>query len=485
MKSDEIKITNVSDHMRRNIRALVAVFIGNEDRTSFIKNPITPDMLPADMVLERSVLEAVFSTRSADVPPTVENITRMLSLQHPEWQDHIQALAAEKPEDLGADRALTEMYRTFYNEERMRIASVRAQAISERPDLTTSEKYEQIAMLMGQIAPSDYEISTYTQNQWVADFIDRNQRRMENRRKGIDDGPHLPFPSMRKFLPNLEWNQFSTLMGDTGGGKTSLAFLVAEFNALEAPINADAVIISLETPEDILQRRQISRRTLIPFAALANVDILSEQWNPIFQERYVNAMNETRPYRGELRYAYAPSRNLQAVVSEMRTQAELSRLRGKAIVFIIDYLQKFNWMQVYARDPTTALEAIGEELAGATRIFSKKTPCHTFLLAQMNVDTGEAFRTKNIKRISQFMAVISREAGPLEIDAPVMVRKEGKNVQLKDALGNPRFYGKRGDEFGYVGKLKIVKSNDGGVSDGREIPLLYEGPFFRIIERPS
>lgn len=226
MKSDEIKITNVSDHMRRNIRALVAVFIGNEDRTSFIKNPITPDMLPADMVLERSVLEAVFSTRSADVPPTVENITRMLSLQHPEWQDHIQALAAEKPEDLGADRALTEMYRTFYNEERMRIASVRAQAISERPDLTTSEKYEQIAMLMGQIAPSDYEISTYTQNQWVADFIDRNQRRMENRRKGIDDGPHLPFPSMRKFLPNLEWNQFSTLMGDTGGGKTSLAFLV-------------------------------------------------------------------------------------------------------------------------------------------------------------------------------------------------------------------------------------------------------------------
>lgn len=481
-KNQVILVPSASEHIKKTIRAFLALLIDEEDHLFEQAIDITSNMLPEDMPRERLILDTLYECRKLGVPPTPSSIVAALEagkkFENP--GDYIKTcILPERPDDGAGVSALSSIIgNIWYPEARLASAIPIITKIKDDPRANVEEKHEQISRIIADIAPERSDTETMTQDQFVTALVKEQNQRAVNAKAGIANGPTLPWQAHKAYFANLDWGEITSIMGDTGYGKTTFMMEIAEHNAWKVPIYAHCHVISLETSGEKLRQRTFAKHALIPLDALrtGHVDFRQEKWAEKLV-KFKELMGQRVEKSGEVKYHYVPSKKLTQVERIMYREAQASFAIGHSVIFFIDYLQKFEWQSVVRGDPTQAFEVIGERIAGITRTLSLSGNVHTVIMAQENPDTGEAFRTAVLRKISQMMFSIQRSSA---ISGQDIVMKSPSGEIMKDGMNQTRYWYKAGvNKYSHKIQLEARKENDAG---GTHLDLLAEDRFYRIYQ---
>ena len=484
----DLRPTSTPEFMKQNFRTLISLLIGEKDRLHLLhtSEPFTGDWMPIDMHREGVVLDAIHRCYQEALKPTRENVIGIIQAQGTldKPREFVDALLKEQTDNRVGVESISAFAEMWMHEERGKMASDEIVKIMNRPTADYAKKHEEASRVWALAAPNMNDVARYNQQQWIRDFLARQTERAEIAKSGIKNGPTLPYKGHEAFFTNLKWGELTSIIADTGYGKTMISQDIAEHLAWHEHLNADVHWIELETPVDVMQMRTVAKHCLIPFDALASgrIDPTEDKWKQRIARFNANISAKETDGGGKLFYHYVPSRKLHAVTSIMRREAMLSFAKKDcSVIFIIDYLQKFDWNSVIRYDQTRALEVIGEEISGVTRSLRLRGKVHTFLFAQENTEKGEAFGTSVLRKISQVMFSVKRMA-PSGKDEAV---KDSKGMPSKDAMGFTRYWSRESDEFGHKGFLQIIKGNDLPVVEERKIKIWFEGAYYRIAQDPD
>lgn len=469
--------------MKANIRHFVGLLICEEDVISSLPHRITtPTHLPLSMQkIEGVVLDTIYLCHDLNQPPNKENVIHLIESAHllPDPAALINELVKES--DVRQPRNVALLAHTidvWINESKLKKITELIPAIRQEATLDYSKKFQRTLELMMQAAPDERNWEQLTEKQIIKAFLKANRKLVANKGKNLDLGPELPFKHSKKVFGYMEWGEITTIMAQTGFGKTTLGVHIAEHVAWKQRLSCDVHMFLSETSPEVIGRRQISRHLLIPYQVLKNgdVDFDDPKWKAEL-EKYTDMADTKTNTSGYINMIACPGANSAWITTKMHELAHTSHQLGRSSLFILDYLQRFDW-QAEGLEKYQAFEVMGNRWSNETRMLHNNgIQCHTILFAQEGDNDGEAFGSKFIRKISQLVMVIRRE----KVEGGV------KNAQTypdkrKDALGNVRNLCNVGDEYSHRGSLDISKANDAAPS---RIQLWFEGPMSNITEDPN
>lgn len=471
----------LSDRGRQLVRSLIGSMIGYEDTTVFQVTEIKPDNLPLNMqTSEGYVLDALYRCRYDGFPPTRENVIQVLKIEKKmaEPEPLVDALITEGLADGFSVRELSSFVGNVLQEHRGVVVGDEIARIFNEPSAEKyADRYERAYELLSRATPLDSDLTReYSEESLMSAFLLDQATIADARKRGEDVGPNFPFESAQAFIARLKPGEFSTILAQTGAGKTTLAMRMAEHIAWKQKIKTNVVYMTCETDPILIQRRQMSCHYLIPFKAMEEgvVDFREDPWRGKVEDFMTKSRTRSDLY-GHIHYVHMDGPRIESVLATMERAARIAKASGRRIVFILDYLQKIGWW-LYDRERYQVYEMAGEQFAAHNRRINKYVSSHFILLAQENND-GEAFGSSVIRKISQVAVSIQRE-GPATADHPVL----GNGVHLKDALGQPRYWHRAGDELMGKADLKMTKANDAQMG---VMNTLFEGPLNKMIQDPD
>lgn len=512
--------------MRRNIRLMIAAMIGETQSYSKQVFPISREDLPLDMQnLEGFVLDAILVLDNNSVEPSKRNVIDYLAVKkniaNPEQVVNI--LLEEKGEQSVSIRAMSVLYHAWSSEQRLFAASLQVADIAKNPMLDYQEKWDAAHELMMAQAPSGgFDEEDVGEEQFMWKVAEENAKAVAAKNSGMDIGPQLPFGAQRALYAAHDDGEATMILGREGYGKTTMAQTIAEHIAWKQRLNCDVIYFALETPLAVLARRQFCRHTLIPYDMVrtGEIELGNDHWKPKFESWMLTGRRKSDA-SGYIRYFYSPGANVDAITTSMMRCAETSRMLGRRVVFFIDHLHSIDWQATNAREGEFgALRSITLKLCAANNRANLRTPTHLFLLAQESNDNpGQMFGGKFAAKRVQYVYSIERVAftGGTEDtpavaghDNPVMMPKseydrimvtavkEGKVKEHKaqyvpdkqtpdrylclDALGNQRYWFRKGDLFTENMALNLRKANDGRIG---KIQLRFEAAQGIIQQHPD
>lgn len=450
------------EHMAGNYSNLVGACIGPEDYTYRMLRPITGADFPPNMEAEGRVMDTIFTLRDQEVAPTRLNIIQLMSIKYP-YDEVVRVVdacikaAGDEPIRREAVRECSARIAEWMQDMKGRGASNSIKEIMYSPFADYSFKYDEARKALERAAPLESVVEYYDEKRLFDLWLRDQYQGYADVQSGLQAGLNLPWEASRAFISRLKWNETTMLLGKEGSGKTSLGLDVAESVAWRQKIKTDVIMIRTETDPMVIQTRWFARHSLIPFKALDSyeVDLKSEKWMPKV-EQWRAMRNRNSELYGHVHVLWMPEARVEQVVSEMEKCVRVSAEAGRKCLFVVDYLQAFNWWD-YDMKQNTALEMIGMRLAGTNR----RLKSHLFLIAQEGSNEGEAFGSTIPRKISQIVLSIKREefdGGRAQMDGKQVVDASG--VPQKDALGNPRYLHRKGDKFGSYVEIGISKAND-------------------------
>jgi hypothetical protein len=514
--------------MRRNIRLMLAAMIGPELSYNKQVYPITREDLPLDMQnLEGLVLDAIAYLDSKTIEPSKTNLIDYLGVRRnlPNPEQEINRLIDEKGDQQVSIRTMSVLYHAWASEQRLNVAALKVSEIAQNPMLDYQEKWDaSYDLLMAQAPTDSFDEEDIGEERFMWRVAEDNRRAVEALKSNLDIGPELPFPAQKAFYSFHDDGEATMILGREGRGKTTVGQTIAEHIAWTQRLNCDVVYYALETPLSVLARRQFCRHNLIPYDAVKSgrIDLSSGKWKKVF-ETWMMSGRRKSDSSGMIRHFYSPDASVDALCTSMLRAAEASKSLGRRVVFFIDHLHSINWQATHAREGEFgALRSIARTLCAANNRANLRAPTHLFLLAQeSNDDPGQMFGGKFASKRVQYVYSIEREAfsaddpqnptvagydnpitvtaakyrsyieaaqkkGPAEVENIKSMYVQDKNTTDRyfalDALGNQRYWFRKGDEYKENMALHLVKANDGRL--GR-IRLRFEAAQGRISQDPE
>jgi hypothetical protein len=336
--------------------------------------------------------------------------------------------------------------------------------------------------LRSNVSESEFKDMTLTENQAI----------LKAKAEGLAYGVQLPWQIAQLYFEYLEWGQGTLAMGGTGVGKTTWGQIVAEYIAWKQKLKCDVAYFGLETPLEVLSRRQFSRHHAVTYNDIKSgrVNLADERWKPVWDKWKAKTKERANEF-GYIKHFYSPDASVTDIIAEMGRAAETSRRLGRSIVFFIDHLHSIDWEATHGRmKEFDALRSIVRMLYGkVNKINASGVRTHIFVLAQEGNEKGQAFGGKFMSKRAQLVISLQRERfGPpdeatgnypgaaadfkmtkkaheltdAQKNSPWYRKsKEDPSVYEElDALGQPRYWYRAGDEYSHKGVMRFTKSND-------------------------
>lgn len=521
-----IPIPRIDPDMRRNLRLMIAEMIGDE--FSFTKQPfpIWRKDLPVDcQPIEGFILDAIAYLDDHSVAPTQQNIVDYLTVRKnvPNPADEIARLLVDKGDQAVSIRAMSVLYHAWASEQRLNVAGLKVSEIAQNPVLDYQEKWDNAYdLIMAQSPTGSFDEEDIGEEQFMWRVAEGNQKAVEARNSNMDVGPELPFLAQKALYTCHDFGEATIILGREGTGKTTMAQLIAENVAWTQRLNCDVVYYALETPLEVLSRRQFCRHNLVPYSAVRSgeINLGDSYWKPIF-ENWIMTGRKKSNASGFIRHFYSPAASVEAIGMSMLRSAETSRVLGRNVVFIVDHLHSIDWQATHSREGEYgALRSILLRLAAINNRANLRTRTHLFIMGQeSNESPGQMFGGKFAAKRMQYVYAIERdkfEGGDDSTpavaghDSPVSItaseyksileraEKAGKGDHAKrfysqdkhtpgvynclDAVGNQRYWFRKGDEYTEHMRLKLTKANDGKIG---KIDLRFEAGMGRISQNPD
>lgn len=474
-----------SPQVKSIIRAYIGLLMKYPENTYYSQLTLRHEMLPPDMAPNEGViLRGIFDLRSRVpiIPPTRDNIANWLAVSGKEpLISTVDSIVKEVDDE---DQSGIPTYGAFVdawmqNQSGM-AASQRAAAIMSEPSPDYEEKYNRAAREFSKAIPKSATIQELTEDQLIELVVRENKATWKENQTTGDIGWGMPFQAYKYLFPRFKPREFTTLIAETGVGKTSMMMIMAEHHSWIQPIKTDSVIFELETDPYEIGQRQIGRHLKIPFVAIDSGNVLldSDKWRPRVAE-FSAKKNSRSNNSGHIQLIYCPGAIITQITLMMEGYAQASMAAGRRCAFWLDNLQRVNWT-VYGIRQHEAYALIADSLSYVVR---KYPNTHMFLIAQEYED--RVFGSTSIERMSQKMLSFRREKpeGGIKEDIPVMVRDaSGKPVQEVDALGNKRFWQRSGDKRSGKGVIELLKTNSG--KEGT-IEVLFDGALNIMVQDPE
>lgn len=487
MKNLNNRPTQTPKDMQRIVRAFIGNLIDETDRILEQVYPIHQEHIGADMDDESFVLETIYLCHDYNIAPNASNVAQQLCAKG--WLDQnaaesiVKELVEYAKDNHEGIRALSAHIWTWTMEAR---ALATTESISEQfrdPYMDYPEKHRRAMSLLLKISPSYVDSATISNAEILEEVMRKQNEIADMREKGMDIGPTLPFAAAQVFYPRLQWREITTILGSTGGGKTTMGMVHAEHIAWTQNIQCDALFISLETDVERLISRQQSRHMMLPHQMFIAGKV--SQKNPKYKKLFdefndkINDYSHSFESTGEVRFKYLPVPTIDGVIAAMEENAAISKALGRRLVIFIDYLQKIgSWCYPGSgMSDAQVYQQFGEQVASTNRYLNT----HTVFFGQYNEATGEAFGSSVIRKISQLAFVIKRDEpdGGVRENAWV-TNSENKNIT--DALGSPRAFHRVGDKFSAYADLECIKANDVAPET---IKIIFESDYNRVYQNPK
>ena len=466
------------------IRAFIACALGESHIIHKAHRIITAEMIPDTMIIEKKILDAIEKSRSMGGNPEIKIIKGILSVNgntdklledFDKWvEKYFENGSQEREKNL---KLYARMIDVWYTEQAGNNALAEAVKIMESEDFGDyQERYNYALDVMSKNAPRSDSMIVSTNLALFHDFSERMFELHTNKQAGLDLGPTMPYRVTQNQIGYFEWGEITTLMSNTGGGKTTMMLDIAEHVAWVQQLSpkVDVVIFSLETVLERLMMRQFARNSWIPYGMLktGQVNPKDDKNLPIFRD-IENKLVKAAAESGEIRFVFIPDANINSLTDEMTRQRDLSDTRGRRCLFFFDYIQKAPFWD-FQRSEAGVIQMYTEKIASKNRTIGT----HSIIIAQYNDSTGEAFGAGWVRKASQLGFLLRREMpeGGCAEDLPVLV---SKGVQAKDRYGNPRWFHRKGDKISSIATLETIKAND---SAQLSTILHFESEFYRIHE---
>lgn len=501
--------------IRDHIRALIKLLIGEENLVD-----VQPDRLRrTDMALdmrdrEGHIIEAIYTCVNQEIPPNRYNVVRLLEINRRLGEidpgEFIDKIIEEHIEESTGIRALSAFIKMWLDERKLKEQTVNMGAVADDPYMDYGEKWDTAFNMLMKVSPTDgfiYEGISELDFKRLA--LLSNQKIIQARKEGKDYGPMFPFESMKAYFSYLEWGEVTLFIAREGRGKTTVVQHLEENIAWRQKLNCDVIHFSLETPLSVLSIRQFCRYHSIPYKDIHDglVDLSDDFWKPKWESWEASSVKKENDY-GYIKYFYSPDASVNDLIAAMIRSSEASRLLGRSIFFVIDHIHKINWQKTHGKSGEfEALRAITVMLGSAANKLSIKNPNHLFLVAQEGEETGQMFGGKFAAKVAQYVLSLNRERfGPAingeypRAQESMMIQykanqltdsqKKSKIVRLEkdgmytllDALGRPRYWFRKGDDFSQHSHIVGTKGNDNA---NFQTDLLFEPALSRIVQNPE
>lgn len=495
-------IPHTDPNVRGHIRALIRLLLDEQDRTGQQLRPLRREMLAEDMRdREGHVLDAIYHCVDNGVPPTVKNVIETLNINRrlEGAEEFVTALYKEHEELTSGIRSFSVFINDWMQERELKQTSLVIGGIADDPFAGYAEKWDMAYNLLMRVNPMDSFVhEDISEESFMKLTYDSNQEVIKARKAGLGYGITFPFEATKAYIPSLEWGQATAVLGGTGVGKTTWAQIMAEHIAWNSDLECDIVYFALETPLTVLSRRQFSRHRLVPYHAIKNgeIDLSDNKWKPQW-DNWLAKLKDRSNTKGHIKYFYSPDATVTDIVAAMSRAAEVSRRLGRKIVFIIDHLHSIDWEATHSRmSEFDALRSIIRILsARVNNIAASGVKTQLIIMAQEGNEKGQAFGGKFLAKRTQLVISLQRERFgaaddkgnfPVAGDDKVMTRlakdlteeqkkgpwfvpsKADKNIYIAmNALDQPRYWYRKGDEYSDKGIMRFTKSNDSSLFEVR------------------
>lgn len=447
-------------YILETFNSMIASMIGEYNTIKWQSHPIRSSDLPKEMTEQIQVLESIEFCLESGINP---NVTNLISVQKSRGIDEEIAKSnlklfsdynSHSPQD--TVKTTSAILSEWLKQHHVDRAIKDVVDIWENSSGTPEERISEIEEIIRSVKPTSDSIEMYSQSDMYDNFIEDLIRRRQDKLKYGEVGPTLPYEACDAYFSRLKFQEISSLMAESGFGKTMVMMDIAEFIAWSQDFPCDVVVLLLETPPVNIQQRQFAKKALMPYKLLesGDVDIEDEKYKKVFEKfkkKYV-MRNET----GRIHYIFLPEPYIDLVIQVMELHHMLIEPTGRRIVYMIDYLQKiqpqFSWQ---AQKQHQFYEQCTERIASKTRTLN----AHSIIMVQENPDTGDVFGSKTIRQKSQLLMSLKRfplESEQFSGDKPV----QHKGKVVKDAMGNDRFWHREGDQLSSRAELHFVKAND-------------------------
>lgn len=513
MSEQPTSIQVTPPRMRENIRAVIKMMIGDRDRIHEQVKRLDRDDLAEDMrEQEGYILDALRYCSEQELPPTAENIISALEfpkrIQVESPREFVEALLKEHEGDTQGIRALSNFIHIWVQEQSLGAFEAQIARLRQDPYMDYPDKWQKTYDKLMYINPGEgfvYDEMSEVDFRKVA--MEESERAAQLHAQGLATGPQFPFEGMKALFTSLEWGEVTMITGKKGMGKTSIAQTLGENISWAQRLDTDTIHIALETPIEVLSRRQFCRYNIVTYNDVKDGVVArskpgwAEKW-----DKWIEGGRRKANGSGYVRYSYSPGASVNDIVALMTRSSETSLALGRRIVFIIDHLHSINWEATHGKiGEYAARRAIFEILAAHANKLNARNKNHLFVFAQEGAEKGQTFGGKFQSRRAQYVFSLSRgtfgepdsegelpgasencyvhtydkllsadhkKSGKFEQDT------KDKNIwYVLDATGKRRFYYKVGDKYNHKTTITAMWGNDNGLG---KVELIFEAPISRL-----
>jgi replicative DNA helicase len=445
---------------------------------------LIPEMIhPSGMAFERTVLRALYTLHSQNMPASFDNILARVRTEHEGSEDKLMALIGYRTEPPDVS-SLAFGIGDWIETQKMIIA---AEAIVERmksQEGSVTDKFNEAMQIMESIAPINTQIGSNTAADMFALWENVQHERERRLAAGLSVGPSFPWKSLNKKIANLKAGELCTIMAKSSHGKSVLAVIIAEYMA--HVLGFDVVFFHLETSSVSIMDRIVSRKLMVQSGALRQPEVfkLSNKAHAAAYEaakaEYLH-LDETKGRIIDVPCAGIAMSGLRTECSKYLAQ---SQARGKELVGVVDYYQQVDWSEL-AKNKSEGHNAVANALKNMSEtLASARNDFYLIAFAQYGVDTDYGDKKaghggQEIVQRSQVVIRVEREQAT--VDAPMIINKGGKAVQATDLIGVPIFHHQAGD-ISSDAYLNVTKANDD--SQG-PVAVKFINAYYEVLDHPQ
>ena len=463
--------------------SLVANLIGPENNLPLMGEArLTPKTFPKtdnpDLEFARMVLRAIYTAVEEGIPPTKENITPrlLLELGREETERGMERLMSFRAIEDAPDAVRVSALSTALSD-----AIVSANLIAAGNDVleiatknfgSNIEVYNAMVERMMEAAPQRIRVfvNPLEENfdRYENDVIKEREARLEA--KG-SVGPETPWKGLNRMVAGGKKGDITLISAKTGYGKSTLALLMAMYQAWEQ--GYDVALLHFEQyTESIMDRLMAFRYNLLPadFRKPGRVidpkqtgyfSLKDPRWQKRFAEfkAFLKRMSEEK---GNIWLIHATGWTPAQIAAEIAQRAAMAYQNGRELVVHYDYLDLISSEGLkkdgdgMVANHTAVMDFLRDEIGQQFGIY-------TYLYAQDDIKAN--YRTRLMpyggqKALHRSQVYVRLERYYAE-DSAILTEKDdsGNIVQAVDMFGRPIFKHKAG-QLHSRSLLHVIKGSD-------------------------
>ena len=364
---------------------------------------------------------------------------------------------------------------------RMEKAADTAKKLIINPDgRTIGEVAQEIQRVFANASPLMASITVATPFEqyldWRAFQIEKNRAKREGRTYNVN----FPFKELNELISGIRIGDPILITAASGLGKTTVANCLVEYWAWTQDLYT--IYVSQETDDKYLNQRRMARMMGIPTQYNERDvpqadDVIVPMFDPevypwsemdsIMQERLRDMEKLHDLYTISGRGA-----QVEEVMKQIAHHCEIAAHKGKEVIVVWDYLQKFDWSRYPFRGDSAerlGLARVAQRIKNGTQqlkfrsvVFSQESDSE---LSGKDIEAGKPNKPKpfgsgEAHKVMQVHLSLQRPTAIHDEEVMWTDPETHELRQIRDCVGNWRYYARKGEPSGENAWLELLKGND-------------------------